>query len=154
MGAAAVVIAIVVILLVLLVVALTIYLALFYNPVNNYDYENNVLNLINNQNSWGYYKQTNLITPYNFVIVSYAQKNNGTIKIDYVDNVGNYLVGIVSFNAKYTVDNKNTISITPINLISTATGRWPKDKIWKLTFVNTNQLTLDNGLETFNLIHY
>lgn len=133
--------------LVFLLILLLVYLkfsssfAIWFLPT----YNNNVLDLIKLQQSWGVYSGTTLLAPYNFKIVSYnATSLTGTMQISYFDNAG-LLMGNVSFNANFQVMNNNNIKILPVSVISTATNRWPSGQIWTLTYNSATSLSLNTG---------
>jgi|SRR5271168_1777372 len=107
-------------------------------------YNNSVLDLIGSQENWGYYSNGTLVSPYVFKIMG------GSIQVSYYDSLGGYLSGIVIFNTSYSILNANNIQLTPTSLVSTATNRWPQIP-WTLTYVNSTNLTLNNGTNNISL---
>ena len=140
---------VILLLILTLVIILIIFIIYFFinNTGSSNQYNNNVLNLINYQNSWNYYNGAVLVSPYVFKITS-----PGNLQISYFDSLGGYLQGIVNFNATYSIIDVNNIKISATSLISTATGRWPNNQVWNLEYISANSMILTIGTNSISLV--
>lgn len=131
----------------LIILALAIIIYAIFGPTNVVlpTYNNNVLDLIKSQQSWGF-NNGKMTIPYIFKITG-----TNLMQISYFDSLGGYLQGVVNFNANYKIIDINNIQIIPTSLISSATKRWPQNQIWKLTFINSSNLNLNIGKNILSL---
>lgn len=146
----------------LIIFILIIIVVIYFIEKPNYQipiYKNKVLSIISTIPSWVYYLKPQVPIDYSLKIIKANANSVGTMQISYLDDLGGYLQGYVTFIADFSPINLSKISIKPIKLISTATNRWPQNQTWTLEYTKTvnsngkilNVLILNDGKNNYNL---